>query len=55
MARWARTMIRFRWAVLGRGVPQYHIYLESAGVALVLVLTGLWYFKRVERYFADVI
>ena len=45
----------FRWAVLGRGVPQYHIYLESAGVALVLVVTGLWYFKRVERYFADVI
>ncbi len=45
----------FRWAVLGRGIPQYHIYLESAGVALVLVLTGLWYFKRVERYFADVI
>jgi len=45
----------FRWAVLGRGLPHYHIYLESLGIGLALMLSGLWYFKRVERYFADLI
>jgi lipopolysaccharide transport system permease protein len=45
----------FRWAVLGRGVPHYGIFAVSWGVALVLTLTGLWYFRRVEPDFADVI
>jgi lipopolysaccharide transport system permease protein len=45
----------FRWAVLGRGLPHYQIYLESFGIGLALMLSGLWYFKRVERYFADLI
>jgi lipopolysaccharide transport system permease protein len=45
----------FRWAVLGRGVPHYTVFATSAGVAVALVLGGLWYFKRVERRFADVI
>src|SRR5437588_3115309 len=45
----------FRWAVLGRGLPPYHIYLESLGIGLAITLSGLWYFKRVERYFADLI
>ena len=45
----------FRWAVLGRGLPQYDLYLESLGIGLAIMLSGLWYFKRVERYFADLI
>jgi lipopolysaccharide transport system permease protein len=45
----------FRWAVLGRGLPHYQIYFESFGIGLALMLSGLWYFKRVERYFADLI
>jgi lipopolysaccharide transport system permease protein len=45
----------FRWAVLGRGLPHYHVYAVSFGVALVVMLSGLWYFRRVERYFADLI
>ena len=45
----------FRWAVLGRGLPHYHVYLESLGIGLAITLSGLWYFKRVERYFADLI
>jgi lipopolysaccharide transport system permease protein len=44
-----------RWAVLGRGLPHYQIYFESLGIGLALTLSGLWYFKRVERYFADLI
>jgi len=45
----------FRWAVLGKGLPHYGIYLESLGIGLAITLSGLWYFKRVERYFADLI
>jgi lipopolysaccharide transport system permease protein len=45
----------FRWAVLGRGLPHYGVYAVSWGVALALTLTGVWYFRRVERDFADII
>jgi lipopolysaccharide transport system permease protein len=45
----------FRWAVLGRGLPHYTLYFESLAIAVLIVLSGLWYFKRVERYFADLI
>jgi lipopolysaccharide transport system permease protein len=45
----------FRWAVLGRGLPQYHVYAISALVGAVLTFSGLWYFRHVERHFADVI
>jgi lipopolysaccharide transport system permease protein len=44
----------FRWAVLGRG--DLHAGLLAIGVAVAAVLfsSGLVYFKRVERRFADV-
>src|SRR5438105_4292142 len=45
----------FRWAVLGRGLPHYHVYAVSFGIALGVMLSGIWYFRRVERYFADLI
>jgi lipopolysaccharide transport system permease protein len=45
----------FRWAVLGQGLPQYDVYGVSWGVAILLTLTGLWYFRRTEREFADII
>jgi homopolymeric O-antigen transport system permease protein len=45
----------FRWAVLGRGLPHYHVYAVSFGIALAVMLSGIWYFRRVERYFADLI
>jgi lipopolysaccharide transport system permease protein len=45
----------FRWAVLGRGLPHYDVYGVSWGVALALTVSGLWYFRRVERDFADII
>ncbi len=44
-----------RWAVLGKGVPHYDVYATSAAVGLVLLVSGLVYFKRTERYFADLI
>jgi lipopolysaccharide transport system permease protein len=45
----------FRWSVLGRGLPHYTLYAESLVIGLVLLASGLWYFRRVERYFADLI
>lgn len=46
----------FRWAILG---PQTKIHISSLvislGVVTVLTLTGVWYFRRTERTFADVI
>jgi lipopolysaccharide transport system permease protein len=45
----------FRWAVLGRGIPHYGIFGISWAVALGVALSGLWYFRRVERDFADII
>jgi lipopolysaccharide transport system permease protein len=45
----------FRWAVLGRGLPHYDVFAISWAMALALTISGLWYFRRVERDFADII
>ena len=44
----------FRWALLGTNPPGAMI-LVSVGVVVVLLVGGLFYFKRMEQYFADVI
>jgi len=45
----------FRWCVLGQGDVQVPVLLGSAlGVSLLLT-GGLFYFRRVERIFADVV
>jgi lipopolysaccharide transport system permease protein len=45
----------FRWAVLGRGIPHYGLFATSLAAGLVLTASGVWYFLRTERSFADVI
>jgi lipopolysaccharide transport system permease protein len=45
----------FRWALLGKPVPDLQTIALSAGVAVLLLVLGLGYFRRVERTFADVI
>jgi lipopolysaccharide transport system permease protein len=45
----------FRWALLGSGPPHVRLYLISFAVSIFVVVTGVAYFKRVERTFADVI
>jgi lipopolysaccharide transport system permease protein len=46
----------FRWAILGR---QSIIYLPgfvlSIGLVFLVFVSGIWYFRKVERTFADVI
>lgn len=45
----------FRWGLLGRGGPPLALMAVSATVALVSLVGGLFYFRRVEHGFADVI
>ncbi len=45
----------FRWGLLGRGHPPWALMGVSAAVALVLLVGGLYHFRRVEHGFADVI
>lgn len=46
----------FRWAILG---GQSKIYLPgfilSLALVIILLVTGIWYFRKMERTFADVI
>ena len=44
----------FRWALLGSGPPD-PVMLVSVVMVLVLLVTGLFYFRRMERTFADVV
>ena len=44
----------FRWALLGTKPPEA-IILVSACVVVLLLVGGLFYFKRMEQYFADVV
>lgn len=45
-----------RWCLLG---PQMNLYLPGLGisvvVAAILLVTGVWFFRKTERQFADVI
>ncbi|MGO9662534.1 MAG: ABC transporter permease [Polyangia bacterium] len=45
----------FRWALLGREAPLGRAFFVSIGVVAVVMLTGLAYFRRMERTFADVV
>jgi lipopolysaccharide transport system permease protein len=45
----------FRWAILGVGAPPSGLVALSVIVALVLLLSGILYFRRMERTFADVV
>jgi lipopolysaccharide transport system permease protein len=45
----------FRWAMLGKRGPDFFLMALSAAVVLVLLLSGIVYFKRMERTFADVV
>jgi lipopolysaccharide transport system permease protein len=45
----------FRWAILGSGQPNPQSLLVSVIVAVLLLVTGVFYFRRMERTFADVV
>src|SRR5947207_5897582 len=45
----------FRWSILGRGSITPETFLITTGVSVFLFVSGAYYFRRVEREFADVI
>lgn len=45
----------FRWALLGKGSPDFVMIGVSSAVVLVLLAAGIVYFKKKEQTFADVI
>jgi len=46
----------FRWAILKGDAPLYWPgLLVSIALTLILCLSGIWYFRKMERTFADVI
>ena len=45
----------FRWALLGKESPDFAAIAVSASVVAILFCTGMIYFKRMERTFADVV
>jgi lipopolysaccharide transport system permease protein len=46
----------FRWAILGGKVQLYGLgFSLSLGLVFLLFISGIWYFRRTERTFADII
>jgi lipopolysaccharide transport system permease protein len=46
----------FRWAILGTDVPLYWPgFLLSIGLTMGILFCGIWFFRKTERVFADVI
>ena len=45
----------FRWALLGEAALDVPVLLVSTSVVLILLVSGLFYFRRMEDSFADVI
>src|ERR1700730_2218220 len=45
----------FRWCLLTGQAMYWPGFVESLAVTMVLVLTGVWYFRKTERTFADII
>jgi lipopolysaccharide transport system permease protein len=45
----------FRWALLGVGAPPGPMLAVSTLAALALLISGAFYFRRMEKSFADVV
>jgi lipopolysaccharide transport system permease protein len=46
----------FRWCVLGGSAPLLSTpFFISIGISILFLILGIWYFRRMEKSFADVI
>jgi lipopolysaccharide transport system permease protein len=45
----------FRWALTGRAQPDWTALAISAAVTLVILISGLYYFRQTERTFVDIV
>lgn len=50
----ANVIEGFRWALLDQGPPDWTLTMVSFGLALVLFISGLYHFRRVERSIVDI-
>jgi ABC-type polysaccharide/polyol phosphate export permease len=44
-----------RWAMLGTKAPAPGQIAVSVGAVIVVLIAGIVYFRRTERYFADIV
>jgi lipopolysaccharide transport system permease protein len=44
----------FRWALLGTAIPSGLIFV-SVGIVIVILVSGMYYFRRMEQYYADIV
>jgi lipopolysaccharide transport system permease protein len=51
----ATVVAGFRWAILGSAAPDWDLALPSMLVLAFVFVTGVMYFRRTERTFADAI
>ncbi len=49
------VMDGFRWAICGTEVLHWQSFVTSCSISILLLVVGIWYFRRTERTFADVI
>ena len=45
----------FRWALLGKSAPSFGLLASSVTVVILILIGGLYYFRRMEAGFADVV
>lgn len=45
----------FRWALLGSGTPPGPMLAVSVTISIIVLISGLFYFRRMERTFADMV
>ena len=45
----------FRWALLGKSAPPGPMLFVSEAAAVLLLAGGLFYFRRMEKTFADIV
>ena len=45
----------FRWALLGKAAPDMGMMVISNGIIILIFISGLYYFKKMEKTFADII
>jgi len=45
----------FRWALLGKSEPPGVLLAVSVVMVMLILIGGLYYFRRMEQEFADVV
>jgi lipopolysaccharide transport system permease protein len=45
----------FRWCILGGSSGIYQGFLSSLAIIAFILFLGIWYFRKTERLFADII